>query len=238
MFIDTRIRHAVKAATVCAALCSVTIQTGAAALIGVPHLPNPIVVAAAFSPLDRAASVPAPVSFGERFTGLRSAAIDTILSSPAIKASLAPRPVHYEPGGEAIVGAASTYDPTNPADRDAGSMQTSSGEAYDRDGWTAAIQIDLRWQFGGVRYGRNYVPTYALVECNGLRAIVKINDVGPLRPGRIIDLNTRTMRFFDPTMKIGVLDDVKVTPLAGTDVAVGPVEGWTAMAGDYKPVWE
>lgn len=240
MFTDTRIRHAVKAATVCAALvCSATNQTGATALIDALTPPKPIIATAAFSPLHHVTSSPEPRSFADRFAGLRPPPIDTILSSAAFKTSLAVTPpVQYEPAAETIIGMASTYDPTDPTDRDAGSIRTSSGEPYDPEGWTAAIQIDLRWQFHGVRYGRNYVPAYALVECNGMRAIVKINDVGPLRPGRIIDLNTRAMRFFDPTMQVGVLKDVKVTLLAGTDVAVGPAEGWTVMAGDYKPVWE
>jgi rare lipoprotein A len=123
-----------------------------------------------------------------------------------------------------IVGAASMYDPTDPADKDAGDAETASGEFYDRNGWTAAIQIDLRGQFNGVRYRMRYEPTYALVEAAGKRVIVRINDVGPLRPGRIIDLNARTMRFFDPTMTVGVLQAVRVTPLPSRDWFVGPVE--------------
>jgi rare lipoprotein A len=124
----------------------------------------------------------------------------------------------------ALTGAASMYNPYTLQEQEAGVAQTASGEFYDPDTWTAAIQIDLREQFGGVRYGRNYQPTYALVESAGLRAIVKINDVGPLRPGRIIDFNEQTMRYFDPTMRRGVIADVKVTPLAGDDWPPGPVD--------------
>ena len=36
-------------------------------------------------------------------------------------------------------------------------------------------------------------------------AIVKINDVGPLAPGRVIDLNERAMRFFDASLERGLL---------------------------------
>jgi rare lipoprotein A (peptidoglycan hydrolase) len=71
----------------------------------------------------------------------------------------------------------------------------------------------LREQFGGVRYGKNYRPTFALVESGEKYVIVKINDVGPLRPGRVIDLNERSMRYFDPTQQLGLISDVKVTLL-------------------------
>jgi rare lipoprotein A len=123
-----------------------------------------------------------------------------------------------------IVGAASMYDPTAAADEDAGHGETASGEFYDPNGWTAAIQLDLRGRFNGVRYRMRYEPTYALVEARDKRVIVRINDVGPLRPGRIIDLNARAMRFFDPEMKAGVLQAVRVTPLPGRNWFVGPVE--------------
>ena len=101
--------------------------------------------------------------------------------------------------------------------------QTASGEDYDPDGWTAAIQTDLRTQFGGVRYGRLYRPTFALVESGDKHLIVKINDVGPLRPGRVIDLNERSMRYFDPSMHRGLLTDAAVTLLPGVDWTPGPV---------------
>ncbi|MFN3656523.1 MAG: RlpA-like double-psi beta-barrel domain-containing protein [Pseudolabrys sp.] len=123
----------------------------------------------------------------------------------------------------AIVGIASTYNPYVPNDLDAGGAETASGELYDPTSWTAAIQIGLRGLFGGVRFGRNYRPSFALVESGGRRAIVKINDVGPLRPGRIIDLNERAMRYFDPTMRRGIIDGVRVTPLAGEEWTPGPV---------------
>ena len=56
-------------------------------------------------------------------------------------------------------------------------------------------------------------PTFALVESGEKCVIVKINDVGPLRPGRVIDLNERSMRYFDPTQQLGLISDVKVTLL-------------------------
>ena len=124
-----------------------------------------------------------------------------------------------------LVGTASTYNPQREG-KDEGGMQTASGESYDPGAWTAAIQIDLRDRFGGIRYGRLYQPAYALVESGDKRAIVKINDVGPLQPDRVIDLNERSMRYFDPSLQRGLLSDAKVTLLPGADWPPGPVGGF------------
>ena len=40
-------------------------------------------------------------------------------------------------------------------------------------------------------------------------AIVKVNDIGPLKPGRVIDFNEQTMRYFDPTLRLGVIQNVQ-----------------------------
>lgn len=125
--------------------------------------------------------------------------------------------------GEVIMGAASTYNPYNADDNDAGGAETASGEIYNPIAWTAAIQTDLRDEFAGVRYGRLYKPSFALIELNGRRAIVKINDVGPLRPGRVIDLSQQVMHYFDPSLRRGVLDGMLVTPLIGTNWTPGPL---------------
>jgi rare lipoprotein A len=135
------------------------------------------------------------------------------------------RAVHSSDGassssGDTIVGAASMYNPFRPGWRE-GSRKTASGERYDPSVWAAAIKTSLRQRFGGVHYGAR--PKYALVEAVGKKVIVKINDVGPLTPGRIIDLNERTMRHFDPSLKLGVLHGVTVKPLSGDDWSPGPV---------------
>ena len=122
--------------------------------------------------------------------------------------------------GAAIVGAASMYNPYRPGWQEGG-PNTASGERYDPSAWAAAIQTSLRGKFGGVRYGAS--PKYALIEAAGKKAIVKINDVGPLTPGRIIDFNERTMRHFDPSLRLGVVYGVKVTPLSGDDWTAGPI---------------
>jgi rare lipoprotein A len=134
------------------------------------------------------------------------------------------------PEPDAIVGMASMYNPNDADDRDAGDQQTASGELYDGAAWTAAIRIDLRGQFGGVGYGKEYRPAYALLEADGKRTIIKINDVGPLAFGRVIDLNKRTMLYFDPSLQIGLIRDMRVFPLPGTDWTTGP------LGGDGEPV--
>jgi rare lipoprotein A len=122
--------------------------------------------------------------------------------------------------GDAIVGAASMYNPFRPG-RQEGGPDTASGERYDPSVWTAAIKTTLRQKFGGVQFGAR--PKYALVEAVGKKVIVKINDVGPLTPGRIIDLNERTMRHFDPSLQLGVINGVRVRPLSGDYWIPGPV---------------
>jgi rare lipoprotein A len=121
-----------------------------------------------------------------------------------------------------IVGTISTYNPYRDG-KEEGGLQTASGELYDPSAWTAAIQTGLRNQFGGVRYGRLYQPAYALVASGEKRLIVKINDVGPLKSGRVLDLNERSMRYFDPFLTQGLIQDVKITFLPGEDWTPGPV---------------
>jgi len=123
-----------------------------------------------------------------------------------------------------VFGTASMYNPFRPG-YESGGPETASGERYDPDAWTAAIKTGLREKFGGVRYGSNYRAAYALVEGAGKRAVVKINDVGPLMPGRVIDFNERTMRHFDPTLELGLIHHVSVTPLPGDNWRPGPVTG-------------
>jgi rare lipoprotein A len=124
-----------------------------------------------------------------------------------------------------IIGAASWYNPylSDPSESESLETETASGDQYDPDKWTAAIQIDLRAWFGGIAYGKAYLTTYALVEYGDKQEIVKINDVGPLKPGRLIDLSERAMRYFDPSLEFGLLGDVKVTPLLGNRWKAGPL---------------
>jgi rare lipoprotein A len=129
--------------------------------------------------------------------------------------------VSATPPGGMIVGVASWYNPYAESD----DPETASGERYDPEKWTAAVQIDLRNAFGGVGFGKDYRVAYALIETGDKRVIVKINDVGPLKPGRVVDLNERTMRYFDDTLLVGVLPGVKLTPLPAGDWTPGPIIG-------------
>ncbi len=122
--------------------------------------------------------------------------------------------------GAAIIGAASMYNPYRPGWREGG-PNTASGERYDPSAWAAAVKTSLRKKFGGVQYGAS--PKYALVEAAGKKAIVKINDVGPLTPDRIIDFNERTMRHFESKPRTRSSLWRKVTPLSGDDWTPGPI---------------
>lgn len=240
MFTDRLHWRVAKAAGFSAALiCAATLEGRAASIATLPQQPDRQIVLAALDlgPVAPPARTARAASFAERFGAVQTSAIANLMASPIYQAPVFRQKIEYTAAGEAIDGAASTYDPTDPTDRDSGALETSSGEAYDAEGWTAAIRTDLRDQFGGVRYGKNYVPCFALVEGNGRRLIVRINDVGPLRPGRIIDLNKRAMHYFDPTMTLGVIEDIKVTPLSGTDIAAGPVEDRPAFASRFVAVW-
>jgi rare lipoprotein A len=143
----------------------------------------------------------------------------------AYSEAIRPLPFGFSIWNVPVVGIASTYNPFKPGYREGG-IRTASGELYDPIAWTAAIQTGLRKSFGGVRYGREYEPMFALVEVGERKAIVKINDVGPLKRGRLIDFNEQTMRYFDPTLQRGLVGNVKITPLKGHGWTAGPVSGW------------
>ena len=144
--------------------------------------------------------------------------------------------LRHRPGVDEITGVASTYNPAKSGYHEGGA-QTASGETYDPDGWTAAIQIGLRGAFSGVRYGRKYRPAFALVAAGGRTAILRINDVGPLVPGRVIDLNERAIRYFGDAPEKDLVSHVEVTPLAGEGWRTGPLDGGPrlGMAGNFPP---
>ena len=120
----------------------------------------------------------------------------------------------------AVVGAASMYNPYRSGYREGGTT-TATGERYNRYAWAAAIQTAFRERFGAIRHSSR--ASYALVEGTNKKAIIKINDVGPLKPGRVIDFDEQTMRYFDPTLRLGVIQNVRVTPLPGDDWTPGPI---------------
>jgi rare lipoprotein A len=183
-----------------------------------------------FEPFESAIADAASMSFASRFgyaeAALRRGVVDRLIyRAPILSIEKVSVTRHQDivRAGPPIVGTASMYNPNEPGDLDSGKSETASGEHYDSRDWTAAIRTDLRAQFGGVRYGKNYVPTYALVQTSAGQVIVRINDVGPLKPGRVIDLNEQAMRYFDPSLQRGLIGEVTITPLAGQQWALGPV---------------
>ena len=125
---------------------------------------------------------------------------------------------------DVIVGVASYYDyPGN----------TASGEPYDPNAFTAAVHFSVRHEFGGIRYGNKYQAAYGIAEHGGKKLILKLNDVGPLRPGRKFDLSRAAMTYFGGLTK-GLLTDFKVTRLPiGVTYRMGPIteEETPAVAG-------
>lgn len=224
----TRLAHSKIALILAACIVCVAVSDGNAASDRAAEFATiPFIAPVSLAKIDGLSSA----SFKERFDCLQTSIIRDIFASPSNYFALTPMttaslPRHQKivPAGAPIVGIASMYNPTDPNDRDSGNEETASGERYDFNGWTAAIRVDLRAKFGGVRFGKNYQPGFALVQSSDKQAIVRINDIGPLRRGRIIDLNERAMRYFDPTLELGLIDNVRVTPLTGQDWALGPVD--------------
>ena len=153
-----------------------------------------------------------PVTFAQRFR-----AAQMVISRSKLEK------LNLDETAVTILGTASMYNPYRPGYQEGG-IETASGELYDPAAWTAAIQTGLRESFGGVRYGKEYRPSYALIESRGKQVIVKINDVGPLKPGRVIDLNQQTMHYFDPSLERGLVPGMTITPLPGEGWVPGPVE--------------
>jgi len=169
---------------------------------------------------------PRTLSFTARFRDAQIAISTSILKQ-----------TDMEDLGIAIIGAASMYNPFRPGYQ-TGGIETASGELYDPAAWTAAIQSDLRGDFGGVRYGKDYRPVFALVESGGKRVVVKINDVGPLLPGRVVDLNQQVMHYFDPSLQHGLVRDIQITPLPGRGWVPGPVEdGMQVLSAREMQAW-
>jgi rare lipoprotein A len=115
-----------------------------------------------------------------------------------------------------LVGEASYYDEFH---------VTASGEKYDPKAFTAAVQMGLRNHFGGIKPAPNYRPAYMLAEFNGKRAVLRVNNVGTMKPGRLFDLSRAAMEYFGGVER-GVITRMKVTVLPlGRDYKLGPLTG-------------
>lgn len=121
-----------------------------------------------------------------------------------------------------VRGQASYYGPGFQGNR------TSQGDVFNTEEYSAAIQIDIRNQFGVPAGTRR--KGYARVTnlSNGRSILVKINDVGPLTSGRVIDLSQKAFRSLSPTGTLGpgVLNNIKVEYLGQykTGNPVGPTK--------------
>jgi rare lipoprotein A len=102
---------------------------------------------------------------------------------------------------------------------------TSSGEPYDPKAFTAAVRSALRDKFGGVKSGPAYRPAYVIAEYRGKRAVLKINNVGTMKPERPFDLSRAAMEYFGG-IKRGLINDLRVTILPlGRHYKLGPLTG-------------
>jgi rare lipoprotein A len=108
-------------------------------------------------------------------TGSRLLLLTALLLAGAVCGCAATRPV--TPGGETAVGLASYYA------REHDGLRTASGEVFDMRAMTAAHRT--------LPFGTRVRVTN--LE-NGRQAVVRINDRGPFRPGRIIDVSYAAAR--------------------------------------------
>lgn len=152
----------------------------------------------------------------------------TVLFSMAVGIAHAALPKDDAAGLGAAVcfsGDASTYNPQCEKE----SWALATGGRYNPNAWEAALQLDLAKQH---RCGYRGICYAAVSEPNGRALIVKINDNGPLHSGsfgklgRVIDLNEASMRYLSYQKMgncSGLLKNVKVCLLKGTQFALGPV---------------
>lgn len=129
-------------------------------------------------------------------------------------------PNSYSPSnGQTFRGAASFYSGL-PSE---GGSKTSTGERVDPNSYTGALQSDLAKQYGGLRKGGIWADVTD--EKTGKKVRVYLNDTGPLRPGRVVDLSPKAFGEFGPLSK-GVHPNMRVDvlpPAQGKPYRGGPV---------------
>lgn len=124
-----------------------------------------------------------------------------------------------------FTGDASTYDPNLPGWREGG-HGLATGGTYNPNGWEAALQLDIARKYG-CGYGAGKT-CQAIVEesVSGRAVVLVINDNGPLVPGRVIDLNNKSMQYLSGGKygnNSGVLKNVTLTLLCNTPGFIGPL---------------
>jgi len=136
-------------------------------------------------------------------------------------------------------GDASTYNPYLPGWRTGGGTLATGGP-YNPNSYDAALQLNLAKQYR-CGYGSRAVCHAVVQATNGRAMVVRINDNGPLVPGRVIDLNEKSMQYLSGgTMgrNSGIVKNVTVTLLCGIEeMALGPLdqgerEAWAGRTFD------
>jgi rare lipoprotein A len=137
--------------------------------------------------------------------------------STALPAAVQPAGMTADaPPSAVLVGAASYYEEFK---------VTASGETYNPKDFTAAVQIGLRDRFGGIKSGPRYRAAYVIAETGGKRAVIRINNVGTMKPGRLFDLSRAAMEYFGGIER-GLISNLKVTILPlGRHYRLGPLTG-------------
>ena len=140
-------------------------------------------------------------------------------------------------------GDASTYNPYLPGWRTGGGTLATGGP-YNPNSYDAALQLNLAKQYR-CGYGSRAICHAVVQAPNGRAMVVRINDNGPLVPGRIIDLNEKSMQYLSGGSmgrNSGIVKNVTVTLLCAIEgMALGPLdpserEAWASRTFDAPRV--
>ena len=135
-----------------------------------------------------------------------------------IPSKATPNSFSRDSAGQTFHGAASYYTGL-PSE---GGNRTSTGEMVRPDTYSGAMQSDLAKQYGGLRKGGVWADV--IDQASGKRVRVYLNDTGPLRPGRMVDLSPKAFQEFAPLSK-GVVPNLRMEILPkGGDYKGGPVQ--------------
>jgi rare lipoprotein A len=157
---------------------------------------------------------------------LATLAIVLSTALPAVVQPVGARSTDVPPGA-VLVGAASYYEEF---------AVTASGEKYNPKDFTAAVQIGLRDRFGGIKSGPRYRAAYVIAESGGKRAVIRINNVGTMKPGRLFDLSRAAMEYFGGIER-GLISNLKVTILPlGRHYKLGPLTGEVAEIVEVEKI--
>ena len=180
-----------------------------------------------------------PMSFDNRFNGVPAASVLGITT-----ASLPRHAIPARSSAPADIVAAArrskaslrcTIRPMRPTWTPA-TKNLPPANATIANGWTAAIHRRPAGEIRRRPLRQKLSANFALVEASDKQLIVKINDVGPLKPAAHRSQQTRDA-LFRPDAALGLIGNVKVTPLAGQQWALGSddEDQPVAVASRYRP---